>query len=182
MSKTRRGWLLAFTLLALLIALALFIIFRGIETQLKAAGATGGIVELELAFSAERATALIQAWPPDGRDLARRALWLDFLFIVGYAGGLTALLVQLAANPRLTSWAPALRRLASLPLIAGALDILENICLLAVVATMPLTGPLSLLAGVFASVKFALVGIALLVVLLAGVWLLRREPRTGAGG
>ena len=65
MSKTRRGWLLAFTLLALLIVLALFIIFQGIETQLKAAGATGGIVELELAFSAERATALIQAWPPE---------------------------------------------------------------------------------------------------------------------
>ncbi|MGB3215934.1 MAG: hypothetical protein WBD79_00905, partial [Anaerolineae bacterium] len=78
--------------------------------------------------------------------------------------------------------APALRRLTPLPLIAGALDILENICLLAVVATMPSAGPLSLLAGVFASVKFALVGIALLAVLLAGAWSLRRESRTGAGG
>ncbi|MFZ1267389.1 MAG: hypothetical protein WAV74_04090 [Anaerolineae bacterium] len=179
---THRGWLRAFTLLALLIVLILFIIFQGIETQLKAAGAAGGVIELELAFSAERAATLIQAWPAGGSDLARRALWLDFLFIVGYAGGLTALLVQLAASPRLTSWAPALRRLTPLPLIAGALDILENICLLAVVATMPSAGPLSLLAGVFASVKFALVGIALLAVLLAGAWSLRRESRTGAGG
>ena len=44
---------------------------------------------------------------------------------------------------------------------------------------MPSAGPLSLLAGVFASVKFALVGIALLAVLLAGAWSLRRESRTG---
>ena len=80
---THRGWLRAFTLLALLIVLILFIIFQGIETQLKAAGAAGGIIELELAFSAERAATLIQAWPAGGSDLARRALWLDFLFIVG---------------------------------------------------------------------------------------------------
>ncbi|MBK9233910.1 MAG: hypothetical protein IPO15_24480 [Anaerolineae bacterium] len=35
---TNRRWLRAFTLLALLIVLILFIIFQGIETQLKAAG------------------------------------------------------------------------------------------------------------------------------------------------
>ncbi|MBK9613902.1 hypothetical protein [Candidatus Amarobacter glycogenicus] len=101
---------------------------------------------------------------------------------MGYAGGLTALLVQLAASPRLTSWAPALRRLTPLPLIAGALDILENICLLAVVATHAIGWPAVSLAGVFASVKFALVGIALLAGLLAGASSLRRESRTGARG
>ncbi|WP_343390445.1 signal peptidase II [Candidatus Amarobacter glycogenicus] len=49
-AMTHRGWLRAFTLLALLIVLILFIIFQGIETQLKAAGAAGGIIELNWLF------------------------------------------------------------------------------------------------------------------------------------
>ncbi|MBK9232765.1 MAG: hypothetical protein IPO15_18485 [Anaerolineae bacterium] len=79
------------------------------------------------------------------------------LFIVGYAGGLTALLVQLAASRvDLVGARPA-------PPDAAAADrrrarYLENICLLAVVATMPSAGPLSLLAGVFASVKLHWLG------------------------
>ncbi len=87
--------------------------------------------------------------------------------------------MQLAANPALAAWARALQRLALLPLAAALLDVSENICLLTVVRRMPATGPLSptvegalapftLTAGVFASVKFALVGAALLAVVLAG--------------
>ncbi len=173
-----RHWLRGFTLAALLIVVVLFIVFQGIEAQLKAAGSPGGIVDLELAFTPARVAAIIQAWPAGGADLARLALWLDFLFIVGYAGGLRALLVQLAANPALAAWARALQRLAVLPLAAALLDVSENICLLTVVRRMPATGPLSptvegalapftLIAGVFASVKFALVGAALLAVVLA---------------
>jgi hypothetical protein len=177
-SMNNRRRLRAFTLVALLIVVVLFVVFQGIEAQLKAAGGPGGIVELELAFTPARAAAIIQAWPARGADLARLALWLDFLFIVGYAGGLRALLVQMAANPTLAAWARALRRQAVLPLAAALLDVSENICLLTVVRRMPATGPLSataagalapftLSAGVFASIKFALVGAALLVVVLA---------------
>lgn len=179
-------WLRGFTLLALLIVVVLFIVFQGIEAQLQAAGSPGGVVELEMAFTPARAAAIIQAWPAGGADLARLALWLDFLFIIGYAGGLWALLVQLAANPALASWAGVLRRLALLPLIAALLDVSENICLLLVVRRMPPVGPLpatlastlaplTLMAGVFASVKFALVGVALLTVVLAGAIALRNR-------
>jgi len=186
-----RHWLRGFTLAALMIVVVLFIVFHGIEAQLKAAGSPGGIVDLELAFTPARVAAIIQAWPAGGADLARLALWLDFLFIVGYAGGLRALLVQLAANPALAAWARALQRLAVLPLAAALLDVSENICLLTVIRRMPATGPLSaaaagalapftLTAGVFASIKFALVGAALLAVMLAGarLFLQQRANRT----
>ena len=179
-----RGWLRGFTLAALLIVVVLIVVFQGIEAQLKAAGSPGGIVALELAFTPARAAAIIQAWPARGADLARLALWLDFLFIAGYAGGLVALLVQLAANPALAAWARALQRLAALPLVAALLDVSENICLLTVVRRMPTTGlppdvaPFTLMAGVFASIKFVLVGVALLVVLLAGIKSLLKGPAT----
>jgi hypothetical protein len=186
-----RHWLRGFTLAALLIVVVLFMVFQGIEAQLKAAGSPGGIVDLELAFTPAQAAAIIQAWPAGGADLARLALWLDFLFIVGYAGGLRALLVQLAAHPALAAWARTLQRLAALPLAAALLDVSENICLLTVVRRMPATGPLSptvegalapftLIAGIFASVKFTLVGATLLAVVLAAAksFLPQRANRT----
>ncbi len=165
---------------SLALTLILFVVFRGIENQLQAAG----VVALELAFTPARAAQIVQGWPAAGRSMARTALWLDFIFIVAYAGGLALLFRLLADHPALARWSSWLRRLAWAPLLAGALDVIENSALFGVIAQIPPAGPpppalalLTMGAGLCASLKFGLVGLTLLIVAAAGGAVLRAHAR-----
>jgi hypothetical protein len=134
-----------------------------------------GIVDYELAFSAERASTILFLWGDAGRAAAGRSLWIDFAFMPSYAllvGGLTLLIGR--AMPgwwgRVGLW------LALAPILAALLDAFENVMLLSIldrVRNVPPIPPLA--AGVAAAIKFGLLGLAAVYWPLSGlVWLVRQ--------
>lgn len=159
--------------------------FRSMEAHLRSTGATGGVVALELALTPARAIALIGAWPADGIAVAQRALWLDFVYIALYAAGLAAACTLIARHGQ-GGWARWGRRLIPLPLVAGALDVVENINLLIVLNRAGTAGsaatlsPFTYLAALCATVKFTLIAVTLLFLLAYAIhWSWRRLRRSG---
>lgn len=175
-------WLLVS--IALLGVIAFTVVFQGMETQLRAAGGTAGVVALELAFTPARTLDIIGAWPADGIAVAQRALWLDFAYIVLYAGGLAAACTLIARHGQ-GSWARWGRRLILFPVLAGILDVIENVNLLVVLYRVASAGtaatltPFTTLAAICAALKFALIAVTLLFVMAYGIrWLWMRLRRT----
>lgn len=159
-------------------------VFSGMEAHLRSAGGTGGVVALELALTPAGALKLMAAWPADGIAVAQRALWLDFVYIALYASGLAAACTLIARHGA-GGWARWGRRLIPLPLLAGALDVIENINLLIVLNRAATAGsaatlsPFTYLAAVCAAIKFALVAVTLLFLLAYAIgWVWRRLRRT----
>jgi hypothetical protein len=107
-----------------------------------------GIVGLELAGSAERVEAILEAWGPEGQAAARRSLSIDYLVLAAY-GPLLAELCRRAGG-RL---GPATARAQY---VAAACDIGENTALLAVLGGR--RGRLPVLARGMALAKFTLLG------------------------
>jgi hypothetical protein len=123
------------------------------------------IVSFEFAHRLEEVDALFAQWGPEGKRLARRSLYWDFPFILAYSTCL-ALLCWRAYHWSLQRWLPAalIVAIAALQLVAGLLDIGENLCLLQLLdgqreAWLPLA------AYWLAAAKFTLVGLGILAVL-----------------
>jgi hypothetical protein len=142
------------------------------------AASSSDIVAFEFAGSPERASDILSEWGADGRQGARRALQLDYGFLVAYAIFLTlgSASVAMAALRRdrkqlgRIGW-----RLAGLALLAGVLDAIENTALLTVVDNYD-SGSISAVATATAAVvagpKFVFVIAAALYVIGAGAYLL----------
>ncbi|MBN2005505.1 MAG: hypothetical protein JXA21_19255 [Anaerolineae bacterium] len=160
------------TLVAFVTFFILAFILLPLDGRLQAAGS--GIVDYELAFTSDRATEMLNAWGAAGQDTMRDSLFLDFPFLLSYGlafSGLT-LLIGRAQSGRLASlglW------LAPAGMIAAACDAVENVLLFttlghAVVPALPI-----LVAGICASVKFALWLVVFVYWLVSGVtWGLRK--------
>jgi hypothetical protein len=125
----------------------------------------GNIVDFELAGD-DGAAAFLDAWT--GTDGARAALAIlaDFPFLVAYGLGVALLLDAVAG------WTPGRRgevlaRGAWVPIAAAGFDVLENVCLLVVIAGRTDTWPD--LAESFASIKFALIYVVTPIFLVAGL-------------
>ncbi len=142
------------------------------ETAMRARGA--GIVDYELAFTAEKAGAMLTAWGSEGQEAARVSLLIDFGFIPSYAvalAGITLLITR--AQPGLLQVAGL--RIAPVPILAAVFDILENLMLLSMLGQTAVSPIPPLVAGIAASIKFVLLLVAVLYWLLAGGgWLVRR--------
>ncbi len=145
-----------------------------LSLRLMSLGMSPGIIPLQLAFTPRRARVILEQWQAPGIALAQANLRLDFLFIVAYAPALAGLVV-LATRSATPGWHAPGAVLALLMLLAGALDAVENLCLLRVLARwspssaagpQALSAPLLLTAGLTASVKFVLLGIGLLFIVL----------------
>jgi hypothetical protein len=133
----------------------------------------------ELALTIRRAQELFAEW---NRHLAaqrvirllRVQLFLDFLFIPAYslflAGVCWATAHWLEATRPTSGLAIDLAALAILPLIAGGLDAIENLYLLATLSRKGPRQPWQALAGTAAALKFLLLGVVLLGLL--GAWFL----------
>jgi len=75
---------------------ALFLLYF-CGTERAAAERTPGVIELELAFTEERFSGIVDRWAEAGAlAVQQRNLWLDLLFPFAYAGLLTGLLGMLA--------------------------------------------------------------------------------------
>ena len=149
-----------------------------IDRQLVVAGNPHGIVSFEFCGWVGSCEATLAAWGERGRQWAMLSLGLDYLFMLEYAG-LVSLGLLMAAQ-RLQAKAPhqapprmpptgtrVLRGFAVLALLAGGFDAAENLCLIGVVHSGQ-GGALADWAALFASIKFVVIGSALIA--LAAAW------------
>jgi hypothetical protein len=91
---------------------------------------TPGIVELELAFSKDRFSAIVDQWSAAGTlPLQKRNLRIDFFFPFAYAVLLCSVLTWLTKGGH-EEWARGFVILLALPFGAGLLDWVENVLLL----------------------------------------------------
>lgn len=139
-----------------------------------------GIIELEIARTAEKASEYYGALGEEGRDAARESLYLDYPYLILYALFWAAACLVVAARaaergmPRLSA---AGRTIAWAGPGAAAFDAFENLALLRVLdghTDQPWPG----LAFVLASAKFALLVAAVLYIVAGLLMTLRRRPAT----
>ncbi|WP_163996959.1 hypothetical protein [Pyxidicoccus caerfyrddinensis] len=130
----------------------------------------GDIIALEFIWTPERARALLDAWGPVKHSAAWDSVVLDFAFIPAYAALLMGLVLLVArgSSGRLQRLGLGL---ALMPWVAGLFDVVENLCLLRIldvpVSQLP-SASLTVVAGVCAALKFALVIACALYVLWGG--------------
>lgn len=174
-----RRFLVAITLVALVATVVIWLVMRAPESQMQAAGGYG-IVDYELAYNAAKTETILRAWGSPGQAAARRSLLIDFAFMPAYGllfAGIT-LLIARAQTGRLASLASVGRWLAPAPVAAALFDALENTMLLSMLGKMEHVPPLPpLVAGVSASIKFALLLLAILYWLVGGAaWVAGHRP------
>lgn len=143
---------------------ALGLVLLAIDNRMWDAGGPG-IVGFELAGSGDDAREILAEWGDEGRDAARLSLWLDFLYLALYAG-FWALAARALGSRRAWVAAP----------VAGAFDLLENVCLLVVLGEAG-GDVLPLLAAAFATLKFVALAV---VVGYCAIQVIRRFPKTTA--
>ena len=135
------------------------------------------IIAFEFVWTPERARALLDAWGPVKASNAWDSVVIDFPYIVAYATLLTGLVLLVArgSSGRLQRLGLGL---ALTPWLAGLFDVVENLCLLRILDVPVSRNPpalLTVVAGVCASLKFALVIACALYALGAGAaWAVRR--------
>ena len=161
------------------LSVILLLQLRGFDAPLRSPETPGGIVGLELAFTPERAQAIVDRWQQMGViETARVGLGVDFGFLLIYPAFFWYSAHLLTARSRLASWRG--RRLGQwlgpAVLACTPLDALENLMLWRVVSDA-VTPERVLIASVAATLKFLLVGSTALWCLVAWVQS-RRAPVT----
>ncbi|HEX9636742.1 MAG TPA: hypothetical protein VGB99_04365 [Acidobacteriota bacterium] len=143
-----------------------------LDVELRSAGNLG-MLNLELAWTAERAQEVRDSWPTAGDpmlwELARRSLHLDFLFIPAY--GLFYLgLAVLARRQLLARARRGWRWMIAFPVAAMLLDVIENVGLLWILhgEGRPSAWVVALVSGA-ATLKFLLLLITSLPLLIIGI-------------
>jgi hypothetical protein len=160
------GALIAIVLTAGLLGAGLFYYLLTLDRQL----APYSIVAFEFAFTPAYARTLLGTWGEAGVEVARRSLWVDFLFMPAYAfffAGLT-LLAARAVRGRVGNLGLAM---IFSPFVAWLFDAIENIALLSILEPGGFSTVTLVVAGFAASLKFALLALCLLYV--AGAFALR---------
>jgi len=151
--------LLVIFLVATAAALLLMARLRVYDAQMLALG--HGIVAFELTYGAQTAADILAAWGPDGQAAAQSSTRLDFAFIPAYALAFAGLTLLLARRQR-EGWQTLGLWLTGAPLLAGALDVVENLFLLGML-NRPADFPAlyALMASVAATAKFGLLVVCL---------------------
>jgi hypothetical protein len=168
--------LLVIVLLSVSLVLGFMFYFQLLNRDL----APYNIVDFELAWTPEKAQTMLATWGEAGQAAARQSLWIDFAFMPTYALGMAALTLlaarsQAGRGQTLGLW------LVPAPLLAWALDAVENFNLLAIVdqTTAAMASALTI-AGWAATIKFLLLLACILYWLFAliarGLALARPKP------
>ena len=161
MNSRGRLWIL--WAIGMVSTIAVYAVWLGpLETILRAGG--HGIVDLELAWTPARFDAITSDWGARGVRAAREQVWWDFLWIPSYALTIWASL-KLAGSARLA--------VLAVPM-AGACDVVENIALLRGLHDTS-AGLVVPVTSLIATIKFALLAFALVVLIWAIISRLRRR-------
>lgn len=158
--------------------IAFNLVLTWIDSRLKGTGGPG-IVGLEFAGSLGTVEEVQAEWGAHGEYLARLSLWIDFGFMVSYGAffALAGVAVREFAASR------GLRRLAAIGVVAPAcaiaaalFDVAENAIWLLVLGGH-LGDPAPAIATACASLKFALIAVAILYALAGLIAWLRLRRR-----
>jgi hypothetical protein len=178
--QTKRDRLTARVLWVLLIisilaALWPWLSMRKIDARLLENPPHNGIVAFELVWNAPDAMKMIDAWGPELSILAGKSIKIDFFFIPAYVllfFSVTMLFSLLASG----SFRTVIRAVAFLPIVSGVADVIENTFLLLVLrSSRNIPDQYPLIAGVCASVKFALLAVVVVFWLVAiAAWIIRK--------
>ena len=157
----KKGVVIAVTLAALVATVVVFLLMRPHEAEMQAQGGYG-IVDYELAYSADEADTSLSSWGTAGENAARSSLLIDYAFMPSYAllfFGITLLIARAQSG----GLGAAGLWLAPGQIVAALFDALENAMLLIMLGTagnVPAIPPI--IAGLSATVKFGLIALALL--------------------
>lgn len=161
-------------LVLLLATLFFFLLLRYQGADLIQPYSPKGIISLEIAPSDEATGKVIAGLQEDGLiSKTRQNIFIDFFFIIFYAMLFYTLAGSISVRLRGKA-ATAGVLLAFFSLIAGLLDVFENILML--LATYGIYNDLTaILTTFFASMKFLLLFIALLYIILFGLGVIMRR-------
>ncbi len=158
--NTSTFWLL-FTLTIILIAA-----MRAIDPHLTTTAAPAGIVSFEFAGNLATAWGIMESWAGKSLFWAGLSMGIDFFFLAAYAATIACgcLLVSQHLAIRWPGMKVVGRIMAGTVLVAGLLDIIENIALIKLLAGS-INQSLPKIAAACAGPKFILVGLSLVYVL-----------------
>ena len=157
--------------------LVMMVVMAKTGASLKTPDTPKGILDLEFAYNAAKASAVINAWtgiiPVDNNLIAIVNTWLDFIFIFFYA-----LFLYYACKMFATSFNGLLHTIGGIlakgALAAGLLDVLENIGML-ITLHGTISDSYTLLTFICSITKWVLALAALLYVLITGALLLYKK-------
>ena len=165
---------------SLLISGVLLTLMVRLDRPLRTEAAPHGMISFELSGSRQGAQSILESWDTAARAAARASLRLDYAFLVAYAAALS--LLCLILTDALPPSQPGLKRLgqglAWGQWLAAALDAAENIMLGRLLRD---SGDhwLAPAASACATIKFTLVGLALLFFMGAGFIVSLRHAKGG---
>lgn len=157
-----KTWIAA---LGLNLVIVCMILFRALFAQPPAGAPT--VIDLQLAFTAERFAAITAEWGPEAVQGYRDALALDMVYPIVYSVALASAIAVLTRRPGADP-APWLRAVIALPFVAALGDYVENLLHWRILAAGG--DPSVLLVGLAsgaAAIKWALLAIALVVLIVA---------------
>ena len=143
--------------------------------KLKTVDTPHRILDLEFAYNTARTTTVLNAWAPvspyDRIAIAKTNTWLDFIFLFFYS---IFFFLASKAISRLFggSFGRAGKLIAKGALLAGLLDVLENIGMLITLSGSG-SDTIALSTTICSMIKWTLALLAVLYVFMAGVGLLR---------
>ena len=130
-----------------------------------------GIVDLEMATNPSQIRVLMDTWD---LQVAKMNIWIDFLFIVSYVAFLAFAAESASANWKNQGMRIIGLTLARVAVVAGVLDIGENLLMLQTIA-----GNFTLISlqmtHYFATIKFTLAAIVLIYLLISLPVILRNN-------
>jgi hypothetical protein len=134
------------------------------------------LLDVTTGYTAEHAQGVMAAYGPEGRSVYRRFLAMDFVFAALFAVGIGSLLVFVVQRLGLGTRAAYVAALP--PLLAGALDWVENTLLLVmsgagpgrIAAITPWSATITSVKMPLMNLSFLMALIALFVVLGLSVW------------
>ena len=137
-----------------------------------------GILDFEFAWVSERVLLIFSSWGPSGMVLEALAIYWDFLYIVGYASFISGAILLITRRlegkiQKVGLW------MTLTPILAGILDVIENINLLIMLNNPSgFAASAPLIASICATIKFGFLFIAIGFALVACVILLLRKRKS----
>lgn len=153
-----------YLLLSLAGLVAVFLWMRNQGAPLKTAYTPAAIVDLEFAWTQQKAEHIMLAWR-NILDVARVNIYIDFLFIITYTAFLS-LACSFFAGKTTGKWAGAGHKLSKAVIAAGVFDVAENALMLTSLQGTP-NNMTAMITAIFAALKFAIVAVAVLYILIS---------------